>query len=248
MWRDFPERLAGATGQSVIAWSRQGYGRSDPLPQARGPDYMHLEADRVPRLLDRLCLPQAHLFGHSDGGSIALIAAARYPERVASLILEAPHVFVEALTVDSIAKARAAYLETDLGQRLARYHRDPDEVFWRWNAIWLDPRFRAWNIEDLLPNVGAPTLLVQGLDDEYGSLEQLDRIVAAMPRSRRLELERCGHSPHRDRPEAVIEEVRLFLANAAGPEAANAARGDEVIRRSDALHQHKEFPQRRQAP
>ncbi|NIJ09265.1 pimeloyl-ACP methyl ester carboxylesterase [Sphingomonas vulcanisoli] len=211
MWRDFPGRLAAATGRPVIAWSRQGYGASDPLPDPREPAYMHDEARWVPLVMDALDIPRAVLLGHSDGGSIALLAAAWFPERVAALILEAPHVFVERLTVDSIAKVKQVYLTTDLGTKLGRHHRDAQEVFWRWNDIWLDPRFEAWNIEEWLPSIEAPALLIQGLDDEYGTLEQLDRIEAVLPRTTRVELANCGHSPHRDQFDAVLAACLDFL-------------------------------------
>jgi pimeloyl-ACP methyl ester carboxylesterase len=213
MWRDFPEALATATGHEVIAWSRQSYGASDPLPRPRDPGYMHDEAALLPDVMDALNIDCAHLLGHSDGGSIALIAAARFPARAASLILEAPHVYVEQITVDSIAEVKTTYQTTDLGMRLGRHHKDGDHTFRRWNDIWLDPRFRDWNIEALLPRVTAPALLIQGLDDEYGSLDQLDRIEAVLPHTRRLELARCGHSPHRDQPEAVLTAVTAFLRN-----------------------------------
>ncbi|MEA2756938.1 MAG: hypothetical protein QOJ54_3227 [Aliidongia sp.] len=213
MWRDFPERLAAATGREVIAWSRQGHGASDPIPAPRNPDYMHREAALLPSLMAALGIARAHCFGHSDGGSIALIAAAHMPERVASLILEAPHVMVEDLTVTSIAAVKATYQATDLRQKLGRHHADADHIFWRWNDIWLDPRFRAWNIEALLPAILAPALLIQGRDDEYGSFDQLDRISAVLRRTRRLELDQCGHSPHRDQPQAVLDAVAGFLAD-----------------------------------
>lgn len=211
MWRAFPGALAEKTGRPVIAWSRLGYGWSDVLPGARDPDYMHIEADKVFALLDVLGIERAVLLGHSDGGSIALIAAARRPTRVAALILEAPHVYVETLTVESIAKVKQTYLETDFGKKLDRYHRDAIGVFSHWNDIWLDPRFRDWNIESLLPAIAAPTLLIQGRDDEYGTIDQLDRIAAVLKDTRRLELSSCGHSPHRDQPEAVLEACSNFL-------------------------------------
>jgi pimeloyl-ACP methyl ester carboxylesterase len=213
MWRDFPAALASATGRRVVAWSRRGYGLSDPLPEPREPDYMHREAEALPPLMDTLGLDRAILFGHSDGASIALIAAARFPERVAGLLLEAPHVFVETLTLDSIAAVKESYRTTDLGRRLGRHHRDADHVFWRWNDIWLDPRFRDWSIEALLPQIEAPALLIQGLDDEYGTMEQLDRIASVLPDASRLELERCGHSPHRDQPESVLSATARFIAD-----------------------------------
>lgn len=211
MWRDFPARLAEATGRTVIAWSRRGYGWSDPLAGPFEPDYMHAEARLLPQVMDRLGVARAVLFGHSDGGSIALIAAALMPDRATALILEAPHVMVEAITVSSIAAIGAAYRPDDLGVKLGRHHRDPDGVFRHWNDIWLDPRFRLWNIEDFLPDIAAPALLIQGLNDEYGTLDQLDRIAAVLPRTERLELPDCGHSPHRDQRDAVIAETAAFL-------------------------------------
>jgi pimeloyl-ACP methyl ester carboxylesterase len=211
MWRDFPQQLALTTGRPVLAWSRRGYGLSDPLPGRRDPDYMHAEADAVVRLMDTLAIERAVLFGHSDGASIALITASRAPERVAALVLEAPHVFVEDLSIESIARTRHLYTTTNFRQLLGRHHRDPDHVFWGWNDIWLDPRFRDWSIEELLPAIRAPALLIQGRDDEYGTLEQIDRIGAALPDVQRLELERCGHSPHRDQPEAVLRAAADFV-------------------------------------
>ena len=211
MWRDFPDRLAQATKRPIVSWSRRGYGQSDPLPEPRAPDYMHDEARLVPKVMDALRIERAVMFGHSDGGSIALIAAAWYPSRIAALILEAPHVFVEPLTVDSIAKIKQVFLASDLGTKLGRYHRDADEVFWRWNDIWLDPRFLDWDIQDLLSDIEAPTLLIQGEDDEYGSFDQLDRIEAVLPCTRRAELVDCGHSPHRDQRDAVLAASVRFL-------------------------------------
>lgn len=211
MWRNFPDQLSAATGRPVIAWSRRGYGRSDRLERRRGPDYMHEEAGALPRLMDALGIECAVLFGHSDGGSIALIAAAWFPSRVAGLILEAPHVYVEQLTVESIAGVKSVYQTTDLAQKLGRHHHDADHAFWHWNDIWLDPRFRDWNIQELLPAIRAPALLIQGRNDEYGTMEQLNRIEAVLPITKRLELDGCGHSPHRDRPEAVLDASRAFL-------------------------------------
>ncbi|HVV94656.1 MAG TPA: alpha/beta hydrolase [Hyphomicrobiales bacterium] len=213
MWRDFPASLAERTGRRVVAWSRQGYGRSDPMPGPFAPDYMHREAEKLPTLMDALGLERAHLFGHSDGGSIALIAAAHHPARIASLILEAPHVHVERITHDSIAAVKEVFAATDLAQRLGRHHADPAHSFRLWNDIWLDPRFRDWSIEALLPRIRAPALLIQGQGDEYGTLDQLDRIEAALPAARRLELASCGHSPHRDQPDAVLAAVAAFLGD-----------------------------------
>lgn len=208
-WRDFPERLAAQTGRPVIAWSRQGFGQSDPLPTPPPRDYLEREAARLPLLLDALGLARAHLYGHSDGAAIALIAAATAPARVASLILEAPHVTVEPQTTAAI---RAVVATKDaLLPKLARHHRDPDRVFANWAETWLDPAFAGWSIEHLLSQITAPTLLIQGADDPYFSLGQLDRIARAVPGTRRLELAGCGHAPFRERTETVLETAADFL-------------------------------------
>ncbi|MGE0042944.1 MAG: alpha/beta fold hydrolase [Vicinamibacterales bacterium] len=222
-WRDVPARLAEACGRRVIAYSRLGYGASDPAPLPRAVDFMHEEArEHLPRLLDALSLDRVVLVGHSDGGSIALLHAARHPDRVAALVLEAPHVFVEDLSVASIARMRTAYEATDLRDRLARHHGPNVDVAFRgWNDVWLDPAFRAWNIEACLPDVTCPLLVLQGLDDEYGTPAQVAAIEAgaAGPVEAHL-LERCGHAPHRDRPDAFFALVPPFVARAApGPSA-----------------------------
>jgi pimeloyl-ACP methyl ester carboxylesterase len=151
------------------------------------------------------------LFGHSDGGSIALLHAANFPQQVAGAIVLAPHVMVEDLTLASIAKVRKTYLETDLRSKLARHHDDPDSAFWGWNDIWLDEAFREWNLEAEIAAITCPLLAVQGLDDEYGSLEQIERIVRCVKQSESLTLADCGHSPHRDQPEALIKACTDFI-------------------------------------
>jgi len=210
-WRDFPARLAAATGREIVAWSREGHGRSAMVSERFKPDYMHREAASVPALLDALNIDRAHLLGHSDGGSIALLAAASAPDRVASLTLEAPHVFVEELTVESIASIGRDFARTELGARLARYHDHPERLFWRWNRIWLDPSFRDWAIDACLTAIAAPVLFIQGLQDQYGTREQLDRIAAILPETRAVEIDSCGHSPHRDQPRIVLAAISSFL-------------------------------------
>ena len=215
MWKDFPEKLCAAAGARGLVFSRYGYGRSTPRPAAeKWPvEFMHDQAEHVlPALFAEVGLDRpAWLFGHSDGGSIALLYAAAYPKRVAGVVAVAPHVFVEDVSVASIEQARVAYAATDLRQRLARYHDDPDSAFGGWNDVWLDPAFRAWNIEDCLPRIGCPVLAVQGEDDEYGTMAQIDAIARRVPHARLLKMAACGHSPHRDQPERVIAAVVDFL-------------------------------------
>jgi pimeloyl-ACP methyl ester carboxylesterase len=172
---------------------------------------MHREAEAMLKLMDALSVDRAIVLGHSDGGSIGLIAAALATQRICGLILEAPHVYVEKLTVASIAQIGNDYRSSDLSSRLGQYHRNADQVFWSWNNIWLDRRFREWNIEGLLHMVTVPALLIQGVDDEYGTLDQLARIEAALPATRRVLLTDCGHSPHKDQPEAVLASVNGFI-------------------------------------
>ena len=216
MWRDFPEQLARATGRRALVYSRYGYGRSSPIEAPRTVDYMHEEARRwLPVILERLRVRRPILFGHSDGASIALIHAAAAASDVAGVVALAPHVKVEDLTVSSIAAAKAAYLQTDLPARLSRHHVDADGAFWGWNRIWLDPAFRHWNIEALLPRIRCPILAIQGEDDEYGTMEQVESIARAAPRATLLSLVGCRHSPHRDQPEAVLAAVTEFAAGIA---------------------------------
>jgi pimeloyl-ACP methyl ester carboxylesterase len=212
LWRDFPQRLAKSTQRRVLVYSRYGYGRSDPLTEPRGVDFMHVEAlQALPQLLDALGIGNPVLFGHSDGGSIALIHAARGRRPVSAVIALAPHVFVEAYGLASIAETRRAYFEDDLRERLARRHADVESAFWGWNDIWLHPDFVRWNIEAMLHDIACPVLGIQGLDDQYGTMAQLDRIERGVRNFRRVELRDCGHSPHRDQPEAVLAAAATFL-------------------------------------
>lgn len=215
MWRDFPVRLCNAAGVRGLVYSRPGYGRSTPRAAGErwGPDFMHRQArELLPALLRELRVERPWLFGHSDGGSIALLHAAAFPQALQGAIVLAPHILVEEVSVASIAKAREAYLTTDLKQRLGRYHDDADSAFWGWNDIWLAPEFRDWSIEEEIRAITCPLLAIQGLDDEYGTLEQIRGIARRVPQARLLELPDCGHSPHKDQPEAVIAAVKEFVA------------------------------------
>jgi pimeloyl-ACP methyl ester carboxylesterase len=217
MWRDFPNRLAHATASRVVVYSRYGYGLSDPLAAPRTVRYMHDEAEIVlPELLDALRIDRPILVGHSDGGSIALIHAGARLRDIAAIVAMAPHVMVEELSVTSIAAARDAYRTTSLRAKLARHHEDVDGVFQGWNDIWLSPAFRSWNIEEYLPRIGCPVLALQGEDDEYGTMEQLERIARGAPDVELLKLPDCRHSPHRDQPEAVVEAITRFVDRVAG--------------------------------
>jgi pimeloyl-ACP methyl ester carboxylesterase len=215
LWRDFPGALAQITARRVMAYSRFGHGRSDPAPAPRTPWFMHEEARLLPVILATAGIARAILLGHSDGASIALIAAAQSPERVEGLILEAPHVFVEEMSVATIQERTAAFDDpaADFRRRLARHHDDVDAAFRGWSSVWLDPAFRDWNIEEYVPGVACPALLVQGEDDQYGSLHQIEAIERRLGGpATRLVLSDCGHSPHRHQQDAVLGAVAAFLA------------------------------------
>ena len=214
MWRDFPARLVDALGWRGPVYSRPGYGRSTPrsLDERWAPDFMHRQArDVLPALLRALDIDRPWLFGHSDGGSIALLHAAAFPSHVAGLIVLAPHLFVEDVSIANIARAREAYVDGTLRAGLSKHHADVDSAFWGWNDIWLAPAFRSWNIAAELSTITCPVLAVQGLDDEYGTLAQIRGIVERVPGTRSLELPDCRHSPHRDHPDQVIAAVRAFV-------------------------------------
>ena len=223
MWRDFPQRLCAAAGLRGLVYSRPGYGQSTPRAANEnwGPDFMHRQAREVlPALLQALNVDvQKHppwLFGHSDGGSIALLHAATHP--VAGCVVVAPHIFVEDLSVARIARTKQAYAEGKLREGLARYHADPDSAFHGWNGAWLNPAFRDWNIEADIAPIACPLLAVQGVDDEYGTLAQIRGIQRRVPQTKLLELPRCGHSPHRDQPQALMDATVAFIAAHASPQ------------------------------
>lgn len=213
MWRDFPQQVADATCCEVMVYSRYGYGNSDPIETARDVDFMHKEAlESLPGILDQLKIERPILFGHSDGASIALIHAGGTRRELAGVILMAPHVMVENVCITNIAAGTEAYLHGNLREKLAKYHADVDSAFWRWNDIWLHPEFLQWNIERYLPAITCPVLAIQGADDEYGTMEQLDIIQRHVNDVELLKLPpRCGHSPHRDQPLAVLKAVAAFV-------------------------------------
>lgn len=215
MWRDFPERLAQQTGCSALVYSRAGYGKSDPIELPRPVRFMHEEALVVlPLVLDAFAIRDAVLIGHSDGGSIALIHAGGVKDpRVGGLILEAPHVFVEEVGLESIRSIAAEYRHGNLQRALTRYHgENVDATFWGWHDVWLNPEFKSWNIEEYLPEIRVPISLIQGADDRYGTLEQVRKIEAGCSEGlRKLLLADCGHTPHLEQPERTFEAMREFV-------------------------------------
>ena len=213
MWHDFPEDLADGTGLSVISYDRQGYGRSQvrPLPWQR--DYLHVEARNIlPQVLDKLGIQRAILVGHSDGGSIALLAAACCPQKIAGIVTEAAHVFVEPCTLGGIRKTVNLFEPRQLERRLERYHGDKArDIFYTWADTWLSPAFRDWNIEDCLARIQCPALIIQGREDEYGSEHQVEAIVAGIgPLAQPMLIPGCGHTPHRDAPEHILGAIVEF--------------------------------------
>lgn len=214
LWKDFPAAIHAATGRRTVVWSRHGYGQSAVVAEPRGVDYMHHEALQVlPAFLDALDLSSPVLVGHSDGGSIALIhAGTQGMGPVSALVLVAPHVIVEDESIEGIAAARETFLTTDLEQRMGRHHADPAATFWGWNDIWLDPAFRDWDITDVLAGVACPVLAIQGVDDQYGTLRQLDLIEAGVHGDvQRIHLPDCGHAPHLERPDPTRGAIVAFL-------------------------------------
>jgi pimeloyl-ACP methyl ester carboxylesterase len=215
LWRDLPDRLAAATGHGVFAFSRAGYGHSDPVALPRPLDYMTREAlDVLPAVLDAVGLRQGVLLGHSDGASIITIYAGSVQDhRVRGLVLMAPHFFVEPEGLRSIADARRAYESGDLRERLARHHRNVDIAFCGWNEAWLDPRFRAWSIEDCIDYIRVPVLAIQGREDKYGTEAQIgalaERLYAPLET---VMLDDCAHSPFIDQPGRTLDAVSAFIA------------------------------------
>jgi pimeloyl-ACP methyl ester carboxylesterase len=219
MWRDWPQSLCEQLGMRGLVYSRPGYGRSTPRAHdVKWPvDFMTAQArDILPALLDALNIDMRQrqrmwLVGHSDGGSIALLYAALYPGALAGAVAIAPHVFVEDISVQSIAQTKQLYETTDLRGKLSRYHADVDSAFYGWNDIWLNPAFRQWTIAEELPAIRKPLLAVQGHDDHYGTMAQIETIAQRVPHARLVKLDACGHSPHRDAPQALNEAIAAFI-------------------------------------
>ncbi len=214
LWRDFPQQVCERAGLPGLVYSRHGYGQSSVLTRARTVDYMHHEAQVVLPALLRLCgIARPILVGHSDGGSIGLLYAGS-GEPIEALAVLAPHVFVEPESIAGIEVARDVFARGDLKARLARHHRDPEATFRGWNDIWLSPAFRPWNIESVLPAIRCPLLAIQGEDDNYGTMRQLEAIGRQTGGPyEELRLGACGHNPHRDQTAATLEAIARFIGS-----------------------------------
>lgn len=220
LWRDFPQQLAAATGWGVLAYSRAGYGMSDLADLPRPLDYMSIEATVVlPEVLDAVGLKQGVLLGHSDGATIAAIYAGHVADkRLLGIALMAPHFFTEPVGLQAIAEAKIAYDTGMLRQRMAKYHRDPDNTFRGWNDSWLHPDFERWNVASVLNTINVPVLAIQGKQDQYGTLRQLEEIELRCPTNvNTLVLDDCRHSPFLDQPQAVISGTAEFCHSVAVP-------------------------------
>ena len=216
LWRDFPEKLSEVAKCNVLVYDRHGYGKSHPfLYDKRDNDYMELEADMLNELLDFWKIDKAILFGHSDGGSIALLTAAKYPEKILGIITEGAHVLVEEVTLNGIKEAIELYKTTDLKIKLKKYHGDKtEEMFWAWAGTWTTEDFRNWNMERFLPAIMCPSLIIQGENDEYGTLDQVEKIFKQVKGvSSKLILPNIKHTPHKEAPEVVLNNSAEFISN-----------------------------------
>jgi pimeloyl-ACP methyl ester carboxylesterase len=219
LWKDWPQTLCDRLGFRGLVYSRPGYGRSTPREHdVKWPvDFMHRQAhDVLPAFLDALDIDAAGrarmwLVGHSDGGSIALLYAAAFPKALRGVIVVAPHVIVEQKSVDAIADAKVAYEASDFREKLARYHDDVDSAFYGWNDIWLDADFRRWDITGVLASIECPLLALQGYDDEYGTMAQIDLIQQYVDHAQLTKLTDCGHSPHRQAGALLNDEIAEFI-------------------------------------
>ncbi|MBP6757328.1 MAG: alpha/beta hydrolase [Bacteroidia bacterium] len=215
LWRDFPQKLSEMTGCNLLVYDRLGYGQSENMQTHKRPiNYLELEADILNELITRLELENVILFGHSDGGSIALIMASKYPTKIKAIISEAAHIFVDDLTITGINNAIKAFKTTNLRERLIKYHGSDkvDDVFKAWTETWTTKEYREWNIEHFLPNIKCPTLVIQGEKDEYGTEKQMDGIVGKVSAMTiKLFLEDLSHTPHKDNPEQILKHSATFI-------------------------------------
>ncbi|MEW7291873.1 alpha/beta fold hydrolase [Aquimarina sp. 2304DJ70-9] len=216
LWRNFPEQIKEKTGCNVLSYDRQGYGKSEAFTASkRSNDYLKKEAEILGKIIDQLQLSHVVLFGHSDGGSIALLTAALYPERIAGIITEGAHVFVEKETIQGIQEAVKAYMNTNLKDKLHKYHGNKTEdVFRMWTETWLSNTYQSWNIEEYLSMITCPSLIIQGEKDEFGTIDQVNAITQKTSGdSNALIIPNIGHTPHKESPEIVVKETTAFINN-----------------------------------
>lgn len=215
LWRDFPAQLAKITQRSCLAYDRYGYGKSDGFLGKRNSKYLELEADLLIDFMNAWGIQKAQLFGHSDGGSIALIAAAKHTNRIEAIMIEGAHVFVEDITLKGIADARKLYEQGNLHPRLAKYHGDKTkDLVYAWINIWNSDSFKEWNLLDFLAQIQCPTLVIQGEDDEFGSLKQVEAICDGIgAKSHSAIIPQAQHNPHKEKPERLLKEIAHFLTN-----------------------------------
>ncbi|RAJ88078.1 pimeloyl-ACP methyl ester carboxylesterase [Chitinophaga dinghuensis] len=214
LWRSFPQQLGEMTQCNVLVYDRQGYGQSDPFTtSSRTNDYMEQEADTLMLLLETCALTNVILFGHSDGGSIALIAAGKYPDRIKGVITEGAHIFVEEITLNGIREAVKLYQHTDLKKKLEKYHGDKTEaVFHMWADTWLSNAFRSWDITDFLPGIKCPVLVIQGESDEYGTIAQVEGIAQQVSGEASVYMiPGIGHTPHKEAAQPVLDRAAVFI-------------------------------------
>lgn len=214
LWRDFPEKLGQLTQCNVLIYDRQGYGKSCPFTYSKRDDfYLEQEADILNGLLDHWSINKAILFGHSDGGSIALITAGKYSTKILGVITEGAHIFVEKVTIDGIKEAVTLYQTTDLKTKLEKYHgNNTEEMFWAWALTWTSNEFKSWNIENFLPLIKCESLIIQGEEDEYGTLEQVERISSqTSEKSSQFIIPEAKHTPHKEVPEIILEKGKDFI-------------------------------------
>ena len=215
LWKDWPQQVCDALGCEGWIYSRRGYGQSESIADVRGTgqlaaDYMHREALEVlPEILKTLNITKPLLIGHSDGGTIALIHASEHP--VAGCVVMAPHVMVEDIAISAITQARNNF--DKLRPRLAAFHQDVDVAFWQWNDVWLSQAFRSFDIRPMLQRIQSPLLAIQGTDDPYGTMAQIDEIAVRVPQTQLVKIEQCGHSPHKDQPEKVLQALKYFSSS-----------------------------------
>jgi pimeloyl-ACP methyl ester carboxylesterase len=214
LWRDFPEKLGDLASCNVLIYDRQGYGNSCSFSNAeRDNSYMEQEADILIELLEYWKIENAILFGHSDGGSIALITAAKYPEKIKGIVTEGAHVFVEEITINGIEKAKQLFQTTDLKSKLEKYHFDKtEEMFWAWARTWTTKEFSTWNIEKFLSSIECQSLIIQGQEDEYGTLKQVEKIISqTYGEPLALVIPKVKHTPHKEVPNLILEHVAEFI-------------------------------------